>query len=385
MACMNACPKNAISIIQDGEGFLIPEIIKDKCVECRLCERACPEVQELFHQHVDMVDVYAGWNKIDRQVSSSGGAFSSIARFILGKCGYVYGAILDDNMQCKHIEVKSVEDLKRLRGSKYIQSNPGTIFRLIKKRLLDDKYVLFSGTPCQVSGLKSYLNKDYSKLFTIDLVCHGVPSNALFSSYITKLQKKLHFPEKERIVNFEFRRREGWGFAPSFSTSTKSCVKLYGINALYMSAFDRAAIFRQSCYHCHYANIQRVGDFSIGDFWGLGHQGVPFKYDMTKGVSLLLVNSDKGRVIMSQLGQDDFYIKRTIEEATAYNHNLTHSSYPPENREEIIRAFLNEEEGLTEIEKEYHLLDKSIKKRLSQLSSRIGLYDLLKKALNIIR
>ena len=151
-----------------------------------------------------------------------------------------------------------------------------------------------------------------------------------------------------------------------------------------MSAFDRAATFRRACYQCHYATANRVGDFSIGDFWGLGHQGVPFKYDMTKGVSLLLVNSDKGRVIMTELGEDDFYVKRTLEEAAARNHNLTKVSVSPTNREQVIAAFLDENMSLDEIEKKYQLIDRSLKNRLSELASRFGLYDLLKKIHNAI-
>ena len=384
MACLNACAKGALTFVKDEEGFLQPSVNADLCVKCGLCERSCPEMQKQFHQHNEEPEVYAGWNKIDRRVSSSGGAFSSIARYVLSLGGVVFGATLDEKLICKHIEVDSLQGLDRLRGSKYIQSYIGMVYKEVKKHLLCDQYVLFTGTPCQVSGLKSYLGKDFEKLITIDLICHGVPSQEIFSSYIEKMQKRLGLAKNEIVQNYEFRRRDGWGFAPSVTTTMNKSFSLYGIDSLYMSAFDKAAIFRKSCYSCHYATTARVGDFSIGDFWGLGHQGIPFKHDMTKGVSLLIVNSDKGRKVFESLGDDDFYEKRTLEEAAAGNHNLTKVSILPNNRDIVINAFLDDKMSLDNIEKEYKLIDRSFKKRLSRLSTQLGIYDLLKRIYNTI-
>lgn len=382
MACLNACAKGALTFVKDEEGFLQPSVNADLCVECGLCERSCPEMQKQFHQHNEEPEVYAGWNKIDRRVSSSGGAFSSIARYVLSLGGVVFGATLDEKLICKHIEVDSLQGLDRLRGSKYIQSYIGTVYKEVKRHLLCDQYVLFTGTPCQVSGLKSYLGKDFEKLITIDLICHGVPSQEIFSSYIEKIQKSLGLAKNEIVQNYEFRRRDGWGFAPSVTTTMNKSFPLYGIDSLYMSAFDKAAIFRKSCYTCHYAQTARVGDFSIGDFWGLGHHGTSFKHDMTKGVSLLIVNSEKGREIFKALGNDNFYEQRTLEEAAAGNHNLTKVSSLPENRDLVIKAFLNDNMTLDDIETSYSLIDRSLKKRLSSLSERLGLYDIVKKLYN---
>ena len=151
-----------------------------------------------------------------------------------------------------------------------------------------------------------------------------------------------------------------------------------------MSAFNKAATFRESCYQCHYSKATRVGDFTVGDFWGLGHQGVPFKYDMTKGVSLLMVNTRKGRDIMSLLDDDNFYVKRTLQEAAARNHNLTKVSRKPANRTEVIAAFLDSSMNLDDIEKSHGLLDKGLKARLSCLSETLGIYDILKRIYNLI-
>ncbi len=384
MACMNACAKGALTFVKDDEGFLQPYVDTNKCVECGLCERTCPEIQGKYHQNTLSVDVYAGWNKTDRRISSSGGAFSSIARYVLDKGGYIYGATLDEKLICKHIEVDDIDGLKKLRGSKYIQSYIGMAYKEVKRHLLCDQYVLFTGTPCQVSGLKSYLGKEYEKLITIDLICHGVPSQEVFSSYIAKLEKRLGMAENETVQNYEFRRRDGWCESPSVTTTMNKSFPLYGIDSLYMSAFDKAAIFRKSCYTCHYAQTARVGDFSIGDFWGVGKQGVPFKYDTTKGVSLLLVNSDKGRSIMKQLGDNDFYVSRTLKEATVRNHNLSGVSPNYNDRDEVVQAFISDETSLDDIEKKFHLMDRSLKKRVSQLSMRLGLYDLIKKLENLM-
>ena len=250
---------------------------------------------------------------------------------------------------------------------------------------MSNSYVLFTGTPCQVSGLLSYLGKYNEKLITIDLICHGVPSQAVFSSYIEKLKMKLGLAKNEEVQTYGFRRLDGWGFAPSITTTINPGCKLYGINSLYMSAFEKAATFRRSCYTCHYAKTNRVGDFSIGDFWGLGCYGTSFKHDTSKGVSLLMVNSEKGRAIFNALGNDNFYELRTLDEAAAGNHNLTKASRMPNNRDAIISAFLDNKRSLDDIEKDYHLINRSLKKRLSTLSEQLGIYDIIKKLYNRIR
>lgn len=384
MACKNACPKGAVRFWTDEDSFLQPVVDVDLCVECHQCERSCPEVQGLYHYNEGKVDVYAGWNVTDRQKSSSGGAFSSIARYVLGRGGVVYGTCLDENLDCNHIGIDDVNDLDKLRGSKYLQSSIGLTFKALKKKLLEGRLVLFCGTPCQVSGLKSFLGKEYENLVTMDLVCHGVPSNALFKEYIVKLESRLGLGEEEKIANYEFRRRNGWGESPSISTTKHHFRRLRGLDQLYMSAFNKAATFRESCYQCHYSKATRVGDFTVGDFWGLGHQGVPFKYDMTKGVSLLMVNTRKGRDIMSLLDDDNFYVKRTLQEAAARNHNLTKVSRKPANRTEVIAAFLDSSMNLDDIEKSHRLLDKGLKARLSCLSETLGIYDILKRIYNLI-
>ena len=185
-ACMNSCARSAIQMVADEEGFLVPIVDNDKCVECKSCEKSCPVVTKTSNTNTSHPKAYAVWNEIDRRVSSSGGAFSSFARYVMKNGGVVFGAAFDTNLHCHHIKVTTIEGLDALRGSKYVQSEIGDTYKEIKSVLKDEKYVLFCGTPCQVAGLKAYLRKDYEKLITLDLACHGVPSDSVFQAYKLK-------------------------------------------------------------------------------------------------------------------------------------------------------------------------------------------------------
>lgn len=378
-ACMNSCSHSAIQMIADGEGFLMPSVDANKCIECKLCERNCPVITEIPNENSQMPKAYAVWNDFDRRVSSSGGAFSSFARYILKKGGVVFGAAFDNALHCRHIEVTTIEELTALRGSKYVQSEIALSFKRIKELLKQDKYVLFCGTPCQVVGLKCYLHKEYDKLLTLDLVCHGVPSDAVFQAY----KKKISTRFAGFVDGFEFRQRDGWGFAPSISLNGKFR-PIFGVDALYMSAFDNSALFRQCCYQCRYANIHRVGDCSLADFWGLGRYGTPFKHDVLKGVSLVLINNAKGESVFKNL-DNTFIEERSLEEALIENHNLKKPSVKNPSRERIIEAFLDPKKTLSDIDKEFGLVDHSLKSQVKDFASRLGLFDMVKRVYNFYR
>lgn len=378
-ACYNACLHKAINMVADKEGFIYPQISKDKCVECKLCERSCPVITPPAVEQYEKPKAFALWSNPDRTLSSSGGAFSAFARLILDKGGVVFGASFDENLHVKHIEIDSVENLDRLRGSKYVQSNIGDVYQSIKKRLRQDRYVLFCGTPCQVAGLRAYLHKDFEKLLILDLACHGVPSEAVWQSYLSKLSAKF---SNKKISHYDFRRRNGWGFQPSACIDNKKKL-LYGIDSLYMSAFDKSALFRNCCYHCQYASSKRIGDCSIADFWGLGRQGIPFKHDVMKGVSLVLVNNDKGRNALSLL-KDCFIEERPLDEALAQNANLNHPSHYNKDRDGIISAFVNPVTSLNDIDSQYHLVDHSIKGLVKEWSVRLNLFTPVKQLYNFV-
>lgn len=379
-ACQQVCGQQAISMVEDTEGFRFPYIDKERCVECHLCEKTCPVITIHENNNFANPEVYAMWSNKDRRVSSSGGAFSAFARVIINKGGVVFGAYLDEDMILRHIGIDSLDDLEKLRGSKYLQSELNNTFVEIKGELKKDKYVLFCGTPCQVAGLKTYLRVGYDKLYTLDLTCHGVPSVKIFNSYLDKLKTR-HGSLK--IKGIEFRRRDGWGFAPSILTSHKF-IRIYDEDNLYMCAFDKAAIFRKSCANCQFAKIQRQGDCMIADFWGIGRHGKPFKKSTLKGVSLVFINNDKGASLFNEI--NDCYVeKRTLEEAIIENFNITHPSRIEPRRDEIIKAFLNPALSLGDIDKKFNLVDHSLKGKIKKYASKYHIFDAVKVIYNFYK
>lgn len=382
MSCYNACRHDAIEIRVDKDGFLCPSIDNDKCVDCKLCELSCPVVTTSSAKGNDAPKAYALWCTKDRTLSSSGGAFSAFARNIIAKGGVVFGAVYDEELNLYHTEVSTVEGLTPMRGSKYIQSNIGTTFRKVREYLRNDRYVLFCGTPCQIDGLKSFLRKDYEKLFLLDIACHGVPSNGVFQSYKKKLEHKLGMPLKgQKVVNFSFRRCDRWDKVSSFTTDNKKWHYIFGVNALFMEAFDTNADFRECCYTCRYSCVPRVGDCSIADFWGLGRHGRPFSHDVMNGVSLVLVNTPKGQKFLDNL-EDIFCEERTLEEALIENSNLRKPSRRNPRRNEIIADFLNPDMSLAEIDAKYNLVNHSLKATVKCLASKYGVFDFVKRIYN---
>lgn len=375
-SCANTCPHHAITMQADGEGFLYPAIDRNLCVECGLCTKRCPILLPEQQKNESSPKAFALWSYPDRTVSSSGGAFSAFARSVIKKGGRVWGAAFVGKLKCRHVESDSLDGLAALRGSKYVQSDLGSVFSLIKEELQQGIQVLFCGTPCQVAGLQAYLHKGYDNLLTLDLACHGVPSDAILQAYIKKLSVKKGI----NIDKFEFRRLNGWGKAPAVEIRGKLC-PIYGIDDLYMRAFDRSALFRLSCYSCPYARLPRLGDCTIADFWGIGRHGKPFKQNVLKGVSLVLANNKKGEKAVSQL-ENVFMEQRTLEEALIENHNITHPSLRHPQRNLIIHAFLNPNKTLDEIAVEFNLIDKSLKGQIKELASKWHVFDLVKSVYN---
>jgi len=380
-ACYNICAKRAITMQEDKEGYLCPVINTSKCVDCQLCERVCPVLHPIEKGKPEP-DAYAVWSEPDRMVSSSGGAFSAFARVVLERGGLVFGAVYDKHLNLHHVGIDSIEGLDAMRGSKYMQSAIRNIYGEVRNALKEKRWVLFCGTPCQVAGLRAYLRKNYDTLLTLDLACHGVPSNKIFQAYLKKLKYRLGKAENEiPIVNYEFRRRNGWGFAPSISTLRSNCHPLYGVDALYMEAFNASAMFRKCCYNCIYASIPRVGDCTIADFWGLGRYGVPFKHDVMKGVSLVIVNTEHGENTIKEL-KNVFIEKRTLKEALIENPNLRQPSPYNPKRDDIIEAFLCPSRSLADIDKEFKLVDYSFKTTIKNWADKIGLFDAVKRIYN---
>lgn len=319
-ACVSVCPQKCIQMKKNEEGIFYPEIDENRCIECGACVRSCHQLTDLSVTSAIRI-VYAGWakNPTIRQSSSSGGVFPVIAGYIIGNKGVVYGASFDENLQLKHIEVGSLKYIKLLQGSKYVQSDIAGIFTKIKQELSNGIYVLFTGTPCQVAGLKTYLKKDYDNLVCVDLICHGVPPQRVFNAYLSKIGVK------SKCHNFQFRYLKGWGFELSYKGKVLSPK-----NSYYLKAFTKGFMFIDACYNCKYAKPQRTGDITLADFWNIGEKE-PFLYSTDMGVSMILTNTEKGEKLLQTIANDLCLYKRTIEEAVATNHNLTNvSEYPTE-------------------------------------------------------
>lgn len=301
-SCENICPLNAINMEIDEEGFWYPKVLKDKCINCGLCEQSCPIINK--KEITSLKKAYASFNKNDeiRIKSSSGGIFSVIATDIIKNNGVVYGAAFDENFDVVHICVENKSQLYKLRGSKYVQSNLNNTYKQIKEKLLEGKQVLFSGTPCQVSGLKSFLGKDYDNLFCIDLICHGVPSPKVWKKYIQEISNG------KRISDFTFRdKSDGWkesNLVCKFENGREYREK-YQDNK-YIKGFIKNCFLRPSCYSCNNKTLNRCSDLTLADFWGI--ENILPNLDCSKGISLILVHTDKGLKKIKALN-DEIYLK----------------------------------------------------------------------------
>lgn len=316
MACVQLCTHKAILIVQDEQGFDRPVISADKCVECGLCVRFCPVNKPALKY--EAIDIYSGWSKNEevRCNSASGGAFSEIARPVLESGGVVFGCAMNENNEAVHTYVETWDDLAtKLRGSKYVQSKIGESYKQTKDFLKQGREVLFSGTPCQIAGLRNYLCKDYPNLTTVDLVCHGVPSPRVFKDYIC-YQEYIH---KDKITHINFRSKQySWnyyGMILSFRNNSRNYYGAY-YDDPYIRGFLRDFFLRPSCNLCQYTSTKRVSDFTIADWWG--YKPLKGENDIyKKGVSLILVNTIHGQGLVNRLNMQ--LRKRNIAEALKTN------------------------------------------------------------------
>ncbi len=291
-ACYNKCPVGAISMQENEEGFLTPVIDEAKCTNCGLCLKACPSLNTEFKNN-PQPECYAAMADDEiRMKSSSGGIFTLLAEYILDKGGYVCGAAFDDNWDVHHIIVDNKEDLAKLRGSKYVQSNTENCYKQIKKLLDNDKYVLFSGCPCQVAGLYSFLGKNYEKLYSVDILCHGSPSPGVWQKYLNE-----NFNKNDIIkINFRDKNKIGWSCSHcTISTKNGDAIVTDDFTKLFHSSIN----LRESCYNCDYSKKPRPADITLGDFWGISDhiKGL----NDGKGLSFILTNNQKGQFLFNEI------------------------------------------------------------------------------------
>lgn len=337
-ACMNMCPKNCISMVYDYEGFLMPSIDELECINCGLCENVCPEINPPIRDNKTQPQSIACWNKDStvRFHSTSGGMFSVIARYILEIGGIVFGVILGDNLIPYHSAAYNIEQLKEFRGSKYIQSDMQYTFRDIKRLLENKKIILFSGTPCQVAGLISFLGKGYENLYTIEVICHGVGSTSLALKYF--LYQETRWDSKIKKVIFRS-KKNGWRVSTvcyELENGNKKFVKAY--NDLFMTSFYSSLISRKSCTNCQHATLPRIADITLADYWGLEPSAVQTE-EFNKGISLMLLNNDKAQKLFEGFKDRIIYLQRPLKEAIAGNRHLQEPTLKHFRREEFFADF----------------------------------------------
>lgn len=334
-ACAQKCPVKAIEMKEDEEGFIYPEIDKNKCIDCGLCANVCPQLIYEEEKKIDFPIAYACYNNDDNELlkSSSGGIFSVIAKYVLENDGIVIGAAFDEKLTLHHIAINNKNDLYKLRGSKYLQSDINAMYKKTEKELKNNRMVFFTGTPCQIAGLKSFLMKDYDNLITADLVCHGVPNQKIFSKYIEYLEGKY----KSKVKNFDFRSKEkkGWGLTVRIETENGKVINKNSSFDPYYNAFLQCEIYRENCYKCKYTSFYRTSDITMADYWGV--LSVHPEFYSEKGVSLILVNTKKGKKIFDILSNKISYIETDLEKASRKNMNLKRPSNRPERRNYIYK------------------------------------------------
>ena len=316
-ACEQLCAHHAISMAPDKEGFMTACIDEDKCVDCGLCRKRCPQNQLVEKSSPQLSMAVRDKDDAELKASASGGAFAAVAKVILAHGGMVVGAAYNDDLTVSHIVVESAEDLPLLQSSKYVQSNTEATYRQVKEVLKQGREVLYSGTPCQIGGLKSFLRRDYDQLYTIDLICHGVASPKLFAKYLVWLGGKMN----GKIIGYDFRDKScGWGLDYMTKTKTKTKTKPSTLDPYYFH-FLKGTTYRECCYRCRYCSKERVGDITIGDYWGIEKEHPDFY--STKGVSCMLMNTAKGMKLWEMVSGEFYSLESTFEKVARANHNLS--------------------------------------------------------------
>lgn len=336
-ACMNICPRNAIQMIEDEEGFKYPKIDKEKCINCGACYKICPNVKKSSQNNIMEAYGVKHKNEVERKTSRSGGVFIAISDYILNQNGIVYGAEQSDKNEkfyVSHNRAAMKEERNNFKGSKYVQSDMKNIIELVKKDLSNGKKVLFSGTACQVAGVKSCIPDKYQEnLYTCDLICHGVPSPRVYKDFLRYIEEK----EGKEIEKFNFRDKKfGWDthfetiiFEDGSEISTEYFKNLfYGHN-----------ILRPACYKCNYANTHRPADITIADFWGIDKIEPSF-YDKI-GVSLTIINSQKGKKLFEDVKECLDVIKCSIDDCIKYTYTLNQPTPMSEERENFWKDYKN--------------------------------------------
>lgn len=344
LACEYVCPANAICHKTGKFGFFYPEVSERICIDCGRCLAYCPS-ESVDFPLIEAECYAANWhNETYNQQSTSGGVFAAIAKMFLSKKGVVYGAAasleMDEGYSVEHQEIENQEQIYLLQGSKYVQSSMDRALPKIGQRLKEERDVLFCGTPCQVAAVKRIFHGS-DHLYTLDLVCHGVPSQQMLKDYISMIEKK----NRGKVVKIEFRdKKKGWesveGTIWIQRNNSVEELPFESFFSSYYGLFMRGETYRESCYSCQYASADRVGDITIGDFWGIEetNSDIAEKLDKKYGISVCIVNSEKGKQMMEQATMLT-RVHVQLQDAQIHNQNLNEPSKHSPLRQAVLSAY----------------------------------------------
>ncbi len=364
-ACVAVCPVNALEMVEDEFGFLYPKEDVKACIKCEKCKNLCIFKNEIKTSVAK--SFYAAVIKSERILdSSSGGIFAALAHKTIKENGVVFGVAMmkiDGRFVTAHIGVEREEDLVYLQGTKYVQSDMSGVFENVEVFLNSGRKVLFSGTPCQIASLKSFLGfREYSELILVDIICHGVPSNAFFNEYISFLERK----NKIEILDFIFRdkRKKGWAFISKMTYKDKrSKVKsknIYAVESSYYYFFLKGYTYQDACYNCKFASKKRVGDITLGDFWGIEKEhpehlranGGEFKE--LNGISSVIVNTRKGENALGNIEKNIIIKPTEFEKIARWNGQLLLATKMSDEREKIFKLY--SQKGYEAVDKYFYKL-----------------------------
>ncbi|MBE5739541.1 MAG: 4Fe-4S dicluster domain-containing protein [Clostridiales bacterium] len=374
-ACLSVCPKNCITMMADAEGFLYPHVNEEACLRCGKCTVVCPILNAKLSTEAKKPKAYAAINRQEqvRRTSSSGGVFFALAIVTIQKGGVVFGACIDDNRQVVHTFIENEADIGKLMGSKYVQSTVGQTYLQAKQFLSMGREVLFVGTPCQIGGLRAFLGKEYPNLCCVDIVCHGVPSPKVWDKYV-RYQEKKYGAVAQRI---SFRDKcTGWrAYSMKMEFSNGEIYQKLHEDDAYMRLFLSDVCLRPSCHDCHFKGLNRNSDITLADCWGA--ERVLNQEDDDKGISLILIHSDKGMRAFAEIEKDCDKQEVDIDKAIRENPSAIKSTVPHKKRISFFAEI--EKISLSKATKKYAPYQRSMKENLAKLLKKIGVWKLIKK------
>lgn len=325
----------------DAEGFLRPQVDTERCVACGACQEVCPVLHPAAYDNDTVAYAAIHKNSAIRMESTSGGVFSVLCQWVFDHGGVVFGAAYADDFSVEHRYIQSMDELSTLRTAKYAQSQIGDSLQRVKKFLADGRYVLFSGTPCQTGGLRAFLRRDYEKLILVDLICHGVPSPAVWSKYIDYRSKTDASGAAPESINLRD-KETGWpGYSARFIYENGVSYSARNTEDPYLRCFVGNLCLRPACYDCRFKGGSRCSDFTLGDYWGVWNQ-FP-EYDDGKGTSLVLLHSERARSLWQEFGTQMRSCQIPLPECLNENPSALVSPALPEKRSSFMERYKNED------------------------------------------